>query len=661
MDQIKRALASKQFSKALELLEGLSTDLPEEEKKEQLYLLAVTYRYLKNFRQAEHSLRSLLSYWPEYGRAFQELAHCYRDQDNLKQARSNYYQAVRYNPALHASWTNLASLEQALGQPQQAERNQQQAKFLLQQPKEVLAAMNLFHEGKYYKAEKICRAFLQKQPHHIEAMRTLANIGSKLDVLNDAEFLLESALVLEPDYDHARFDYVKVLQRRQKHEAAYTQAQRLHKKQPENPAYKALYANQCAALDKYEQALELYDQILTSGEGDIAGILLAKGHVMKALGDTEKTVEYYQQAYAARPTFGDAYWSLANLKTYRFSKQQIEQMEQQVSQETLPTVDKIHLLFALGKALEDAGDYQQAFYYYQQGNRLKSESSSFNAGVLESRMELQKEFFSSEKVTQIKAKEPVRADRETPIFIVGLPRAGSTLIEQILASHSQIEGTMELPNIPALAHGLNGRQLQSEQPRYPGILDEFDSQRLTELGDRYLQETNIYRSGKAYFTDKMPNNFRHIGLIKSILPNAKIIDARRHPLDCCVSGFKQFFAEGQEFSYDLEVLGRYYRYYLDLMDHWHSVYPGEIYTLVHEQLVEDPEQQITELLGYLDLPVEQQCFDFHKTERTVKTASSEQVRQPINRSGMGQWKRYEPYIEPLINELKPVMERWDKV
>ncbi|WP_417437301.1 tetratricopeptide repeat-containing sulfotransferase family protein [Idiomarina abyssalis] len=660
MDHIKKLLAQSQFEQALKLLQQERDGLSGDSEKESLYFEAVAYRYLGQLQQAQQTLHALLTKWPEYGRALQELAHTLKAQGKDEDALNHYYQAIRLNPALHASWAAAAKLEAKSGNAEQAERNQQQANFLLRQPKEVLAALNLYHEAKYYKAEKICRAFLQRNPHHIEAMRTLANIGAQLDVMNDAEFLLESVLVLEPDYDLAKFDYIKVLQRRQKHSDAYKHAKELFEKEPDNPLYKALFANLSAALDYDEQALKLYDELINEQKNeDIAGIYVAKGHLLKAIGRQQDAVKSYQSAYKERADFGDAYWSLANLKTYEFSDSEVDLMERAAEDSKTHLNDRIHFCFALGKAFEQRNNYAKSFDFYKQGNDLKRDSSNFKPEVLSQRIEAQRDYFAEEKVKQLPTVS-LKAEA-TPIFIVGLPRAGSTLVEQILAAHSKIEGTLELPNIPAIAHGLNGRQVQSEKPKYPYVLDDLTPEKLEQLGLRYLSETEVYRTDAPFFTDKMPNNFRHIGLIKTLLPDAKIIDARRNPMDCCFSAYKQLFAEGQEFSYGLDMLADYYRDYVELMAHWQRAYPGAIHTVVHEQLVDDPEAEIKALFEYLELPLEPQCLQSHKAERRVKTASSEQVRQPINAKGIGQWRKFEAQLKPLQDALgQLLMEQWDK-
>lgn len=658
MDTIKKLLANGQFGAALAQLDEQLPNAEGEERKDALYYSAVALRYLGRLEEAQQRLDKLLDSWSEFGRGHQELGHTMRALGHQETALKAYYQALKLNPALYASWDATARIETQLGNQRQAELNAEQAQFLQKQPKQVVGALNLFHEGKLYKAERICRAYLQRNPHHIEAMRTLALIGAQLDVLNDAEFLLESVLVLSPEYNRARYDYIKVLQRRQKFTQALEQATLLRHNEPNNPLYKALYANLCSAIDNHDEALTLYDELLCDNVGDVAGVYVAKGHLLKTLGDTEGAVKCYQQAYQLQPMFGDAFWSLANLKTYRFDESEYQRMQTAVTASAARVEDKIHLNFALGKALEQQGTYDQSFKYYQRGNQLKRETSHYKPEVLSQRIEAQIEYFDVNKIARL-AQSSIHHMQPTPIFIVGLPRSGSTLIEQILAAHSQIDATLELANIPAIAHELNGRQVNREKALYPDVLDELSKQQIEQLAQRYVDETEVYRGKAPFFTDKMPNNFRHIGLIKQLFPNAKIIDARRNPMDCCWSAYKQLFAEGQEFSYGFDMLADYYRDYLKMMAHWNRVFPGQIYTLIHERLVNTPEAQITELLNYLELDVERACFSPHQNNRSIKTASSEQVRQPISAKGIGQWRNFEKYLSPLQEALGDVLTEWE--
>jgi len=623
----------------------------EPENTEALYIRAVSMRYLGQTGQARETLERLKALRPGYGRAWQEEGHLKARAGDRPGAIHAYEEAIAHNPALVASWNALASLYHAAGRNAEAGRARAQFQRLSGLPRELVSVASFMHEGRLYKAERLCRAFLQKHPHHPEAMRLLANLGVKLHVLDDAEFLLESALEFQPDFVIARVDYVDVLQRRQKYQRALEEAGKLCDLDPDNPAFRTLYANQCMSVGHYDEALRIYDRILRDMP-DNSQLHLVRGHALKTTGRQQDAIDAYREAARHRPRFGDAWWSLANLKTYSFTDEEIQVMQEQEAAPGVPLVDRYHLCFALGKALEDRSDYAASFEYYRRGNDMKRQETRYSNERIEKEFALQREICTPELFRKYdSAGHPAR----DPIFIVGLPRAGSTLLEQILASHSQVDGTLELPNILALAHRLEGRRRVDEEPRYPGILRELPADRLAELGQRYLDDTAIYRQGAPLFTDKMPNNFRHIGLIRLILPNARIIDARRHPMACCFSGFKQLFAEGQEFTYGLEQVGRYYRGYVELMAHWDQVLPGHILRVHHEDVVEDLETQVRRMLDFCGLDFEPACLDFHRTERVVRTASSEQVRQPLNTSGLEQWKQYEPWLGPLKEALGPAL------
>ena len=356
-----------------------------------------------------------------------------------------------------------------------------------------------------------------------------------------------------------------------------------------------------------------------------------------------------------RPGYGDAYWSLANLKTYRFTDDELARMRGHEADAATSLVDRYRLCFALGKALEDRGEYAGSFRYYERGNAFKKRESRHKAELIERNTQLQKEICSREFFT---AREGLGCDRPDPIFIVGLPRAGSTLLEQILASHSKVEGTMELADIPRLVHQLQGREYDESKPRYPAVLAELGADQLRAFGEKYLKDTQMFRTGKAFFIDKMPNDFRHIGLIHLILPNAKIIDARREPMACCFSNFKQLFAAGQEFTYSIDDIARYYCTYVELMAHWDAVLPDKVLRVRHEDVVEDLEGSVRRILEHCGLPFEEGCLEYHRTERSIRTASSEQVRQPIFREGLDQWRHYEPWLGPLRASLGDALGRY---
>ncbi len=618
---------------------------------EALYLRAVALRYLKQFDEALSTLQQLKALRPGYGRAWQEEGHLFSRTGDDDSAIRAYEEAITHNPALAASWNALTSLYQRTGRQTEADRARAQFQRLSGLPRELVSVASFMHEGRLYKAERLCRAFLQTHPHHPEAMRLLANLGVKLHVLDDAEFLLESVLEFEPEFIIARVDYVDVLQRRQKYQRALEEAQKLCDLDPDNPAFQTLYANQCMSVGDYDKALEIYDQALREMP-DNSQVHLVRGHALKTVGRQQEAIEAYHKAAHHRPRFGDAWWSLANLKTYTFTDEEIGVMRQQEAAEGTSLVDRYHLCFALGKALEDRRDWADSFEHYRRGNAMKRQETRYSMERTTRDFDLQRETCIPELFRKYEGAGHSAPD---PIFIVGLPRAGSTLLEQILASHSMVDGTLELPNIMALAHRLDGRRRVDDEPRYPGVLTDLPAGKLAQFGQEYLDDTAIYRQQAPFFTDKMPNNFRHIGLIRLILPNAKIIDARRHPMACCFSGFKQLFAEGQEFTYGLEQVGRYYRDYVELMEHWDRVLPGHILRVQHEDVVHDLETQVRRILEFCGLPFEQACLDFHRTDRVVRTASSEQVRQPISTGGLEQWKHYEPWLDPLKEALGPAL------
>ncbi len=637
-------LKAQQFSQALAVAQSLLDEVPE--NRDVLYLVAVSQRCLGRVADALRTLARCEELHPEYGRLFQERGHCYRAVGETGAAIEAYRHAVALHGALRASWTALAEQCRATGRIAEAENAEAQARKVAQLPPAVITATNLLAEGDLYDAERILRGFLQSHGDHIEAMRLLAQIGMKLDVLDDAEFLLESVLVIVPDYHAARYDYALVLAQRHKHARSLEEAQTLLKVDPANRAFRTVYANANVGLGNHDEALRVFRE-LAAETPDGPDLHLSIAHALKTLGRQPEAIESYRRAAAVRPSFGDAYWSLANLKTYRFTDEEISRMRAQIAENSSTLVDRYHLCFALGKGLEDRGEYAESFRYYERGNALKRSESPYDVAKFERSVRRQIEVCTREFFA---AREGYGCDRNDPIFIVGLPRAGSTLLEQILASHSQVEGTMELADVPRLVTQLNGRH---NAPRYPQVLADLSPEQIERLGKKYITDTQIYRTGRRFFIDKMPNNFRHIGLIHMMLANAKIIDARREPMACCFSNFKQLFAAGQEFTYGLEDIARYYRAYVELMGHWDTVLPGKILRIQHEDVVADLEGNVRRILAFCGLDFEPQCIEFHRTERSVRTASSEQVRKPIFREGLDQWRHYEPWLCPLKTALGP--------
>ena len=647
LDRAEALLKKQRIGEASGLLESLIEDEPGNARA--LFLLAVCLRYRKIHDRALETLERLLDRQPDYGRAWQEIGHNHRDRGRDDEAVGAYERAVELNPGLIASWRFLAQSARRIGDERREALAKTNLRRLENLPPELVSVTSMMHEGALYKAERLCRHFLQRTPHHLEAMRLLAVIGMKLHVYDDAEFLLESALELDPDFDLARMDYVSVLHKRQKFARAHEEAALLRDRMPGNIAAELAFANECSAVGRYDEALEVLDALAERVERP-ANVQMLRGHALKTVGEHDAAVEAYQAAREHRPEFGDAWWSLANMKTYRFDDDELDTMHRLLDRGRLSAVDEYHLCFAFAKALEDRERYAEAFRYYDRGNRRKHAELRYSADRMHEDFERQKAFFTPERVREL---DGSGASDDDPIFIVGLPRAGSTLVEQILASHSKIDGTLELPNVLALVHRLNGRRRRDEAPRYPGILADLDDEKFVEFGRQYIEDTRVHRQGAPYFTDKMPNNFRHIGLILTMLPRARIIDARRAAMACCFSGYKQLFAEGQEFSYSLADIGRYYRDYVDLMAHWQRVYPGRILQVDYEDVVADLEPQVHRMLDFLGMEFEPQCVEFHRTKRSVRTASSEQVRQPIYTSGVEQWRHFEPWLDPLRDALGP--------
>ena len=639
--RLRGLLEQRQFSQALEGAQSLRSEIPE--NRDVLYLIAVNQRYLGRLTDALATLEQLEKVHPGYGRLFQERGHCYRALGQFTAAIAAYQQATFLNPALPSSWKALAALCRAADRIAEADNAANVAATLERLPAAVVTANSLFAEGETNAAEQMVRRFLLHNADHVEGMRLLARIGMKLEVLDDAEFLLESVLAFAPDYHAARLDYAEVLAARQKHVEALAEIRRLLAIEPGNPVFRSLEGNALVGLGEHEAALTLFCELRTQTP-DNPTLHLAIAHAQKTVGRQREAIQSYRRAAAVRPNFGDAYWSLANLKTYKFSDAEIAQMRVHEAAHTTPTVDRYHLCFALGKALEDRAEFSESFRFYDRGNSLKRAEIHYDADALEQNLRRQasvctRDFFA--------ARAGAGCARPDPIFIVGLPRAGSTLIEQILASHSAVEGTKELADIPRLVQHLNGRESDESKPRYPAVLADLDREQLAQFGAKFIADTQIYRHGKPLFIDKMPNNFRHIGLIHLILPNAKIIDARREPMACCFGNFKQLFASGQEFTYSLEDIGRYYTAYVELMAHWEAVLPGQILRVQHEDIVENLEATVRRLLDFCGLPFERQCLEYYKTARSIRTASSEQVRRPIFKEGLDQWRNFEPWLAPL--------------
>ena len=622
------------------------------EDRDLLTLAAMNLRQLNRVPDALELLKRLERHHPRYSRLHQERGYCYVALKDAPKAVEALQRSVDINQALLDSWHMLQGLYRMTGDRHNAATAAEHLAALQELPLPIIQAGSLFSDGELTPAESMLRAYLIQHGDHVEALRLLARIDIQRGVLDEAECLLESVLKRAPDYAAARADYAGVLCKRQKYLSARQEMDTLLQLEPGNREYLKLYATACVGLGHYEPIIGLYRQMLAAGT--VTGAEAADLHrwladLLKAVGRQAEAIQEYHAAIAALPDSGRAWWSLANLKTYRFSADEIARMRTVESAPATSVVDRYHLCFALGKALEDEGLYEDSWACFEDGNALKHAETRHQPEIIETHTRLSREVCTREFFAARQAWGAADAD---PIFIIGLPRSGSTLIEQILASHSQVEGTQELAEVQRVVMEMRGRGTDLNNPRYPAVLAALTAEEFKRFGERFLFETRGYRqTGRPYFIDKMPNNFRDIGLIHLMLPNAKIIDARREPMACCFSNLKQLFSSGQEFSYNINDIARYYRTYLDIMRHWNAALPGRILTVHHEDVVNDLEGSVHCILDFCGLPFEPSCLEFHKTPRNVRTASSEQVRQPISREGIDQWRHYEPWLASLRADL----------
>lgn len=512
----------------------------------------------------------------------------------------------------------------------------------------LMEAAQALVDGKLAVVERLLRGFLKAHPSDVVALRMLAEAGTRLGRYGDVEKILEQCLDLAPSFIPARYNYALVLYRQNRAAEALPQIEKLLADEPRNIAYRNLHAAALSMVGEYARAMAIYEDVLRIAP-DQPLIWLSYGHTLRTSGRQADAIAAYRRSLEGLPGLGEAYFSLSNLKTVRFSANDIAVMKAQLERSDLGAQDALHLHYALGKAMEDDGDYAASFEHYRRGATLRRQEAPYDADENRSRMQRSRTLFTPQFFAE---RAGWGCPAPDPIFVVGLPRSGSTLVEQILASHSAVEGTMELPDLSALATELGFSALTKKSTDYPESLERLDADRLRELGEDYLARTRIQRkTDRPLFIDKMPNNFHHLGLIRLILPRAKIIDTRRNPMATCFSVFKQHFARGQNFSYDLAEIGRYYRDYVDLMAHFDAVTPGWVHRVSYESMVEDPETEVRRLLDYCGLPFEAGCLKFYENDRAVRTASSEQVRQPIFRDGLDQWRRYEAWLDPLKQAL----------
>jgi tetratricopeptide (TPR) repeat protein len=571
-------------------------------------------------------------------------------QGRSKEAKAALREAVALKPDLAEAWRALGRLLFADGDNPAAEAAFAAHDRAIVRNPALKPAAEALYGGRPQEAEQRLRQHLMARPNDAAAMRLLAEACVRLRRHHDAETLLGHALRLEPAHDGARFSYANALFQQQKASEAIAALAPLLAKHPAEPAYLNLLAGCLTLLGELSRVVAIYEDLLAAYPRQ-PKIWLNYGHTLRTVGRRAEAVAAYRRAIALTPGFGEAYWSLADLKVEPLSLQDEAAIDRQLGRPDLGDEDRLSLHYALGKALDDRGDHAGAFAHYARGAQIRRRTSGHDPEPLSAVLARDRALFSP---AFLATRQGWGSPADDPIFIVGLPRSGSTLIEQILASHSEVEGTMELSDLGIIANDLGWMTTD-----YPAAIARMDSAAAARLGERYLQRTRVHRTlGRPRFVDKMPSNFQHIGLIQLILPHARIIDARRHPLGACFSAFKQHWAQGQDFSYDLGDLGRYYRDYLDVMDHYDRALPARVHRVIYEDMVEDTEAQIRSLLAYCGLPFEEACLRFYDTDRAVRTVSSEQVRRPIFREGLEQWRRYEAFLGPLKAALGDGLSRW---
>jgi tetratricopeptide (TPR) repeat protein len=629
------ALAEQQADEIL----GILPDNPEA-----ALIRGIAKRRAGDLNAARMSFATLVAARPHWPTAHYELGLTLAALGSNDEAEKMLARATELNPQMSEAWRALGDLAIAAGDIGAADAfYAKQIKTSVNNPVLIEAAAALV-ENRLAIAERYLKDFLKRFPTDVAAIRMLAEVAARIGRYADAETLLRRCLELAPGFDAARHNYSVALLRQGKAAEALVEVDKLLTVDPSDPGYRNLKAAVLGHLGDYPRTIAAYADVLRDYPNQPRA-WMSYGHALKTAGRLTESIAAYRHSIDQSPRLGEAYWSLANLKTYFLSDADVIAMEAQLAHPDLRDEDRLHFHFALGKALEDRSDFATSFAHYTKGNAIRKEQLGYEAEKTSERVAQMKKLFSRPFFDQ---RAGLGCEAADPIFIVGLPRSGSTLIEQILSSHSAIEGTMELPDLGAMAMALGGRRKRADKSLYPEILAELDGERLRALGNEYLTRTRPQRkTARPLFIDKTPQNFFHVGMIQLILPNAKIIDARRHPLGACFSGFKQHFARGQAFSYGLDDIGRYYRDYVELMAHFDIALPGKVHRVFYERIVNDTEDEVRRLLEYCGLEFEGACLRFHENDRAVRTPSSEQVRRPIFRDGLDHWRRFEPWLEPL--------------
>ena len=589
---------------------------------------------------------------PKFLQAHENLAQAWTQLGDLNKAEVCFKKCLELDTSNFSNWKALGDVLSDQGKDEEADKAYKNAISTDKKYLDLQKGMSQVQKGNLGEAEKIYREILSDDPNNVDALRLLALLASRTGAVDQAINMLENCTKIAPDYALAWENLAKMYRQKDDPDSLQKAAFCFRKATELRPNWAEGWAGlgtMQTRSSQHKEGIESYKKSIEL-KANQPRVHLSLGHVYKTTGNQEACISSYNEAISFDNNFGEAYWSLANLKTYKFSGEEISSMEKKIELAEVPEREKVHFLFSLGKALEDMGNYDESFEYYKRGNDLNRGRTTYDPKAIEALSERLKQFFTEERFNENK---DFGDNSNSPIFIVGLPRSGSTLIEQILASHSKIEGTMELPNIMNIARKLGNST--KDRTAYPEVIESLQGSDLTDLGKSFIEETQFLRTGKQYFIDKMPNNFSHIGLIKLILPNAKVIDARRNPMDTCFSCFKQLFARGQAFTYDLSEIARYYVNYVNLMDHWDKVLPGYVFKVQHEDLINNQEGVTRDLIDFCEVDFESSTLEFYKTKRAVKTASSEQVRQPINTKGVNHWKNYESHLKDLKFHLESII------
>ena len=605
---------------------------------------------------ALEALEPLVATQPNWANAHYERGITLAALDRHADAFAALHRAVALSPDMPGAWREIGDLLILQGDSQGADAAYARHIKVSTHDPRLLGAAHALCDNKIGQAELLLRAHLKTHPTDVAAIRMLAEVAGRLGRYQDAETLLLRCLDLAPSFNAARYNYAMALYRQNKSIAALQQVDRLMTSEPHNSGYRNLKAVVLANIGDYQESLEIYADVLEK-HPDQSRIWMSYGHALATAGRQTDSIAAYRRCIALSPTLGEAYFSLANLKTFRFDGVDVQQMQTCVARDDLSNADRTHFHFAIGKALEDSKSFAESLEHYVAGNSLRQAVVDWDPAEITTLVRRSKALFTNEFFA---AKKEFGTPDRSPIFIVGMPRAGSTLLEQILASHSSVEGTMEFPNIMSMAAKLGGKRIAGEAWAYPDVLATLSAAESRVLGDQYIEQTQMHRkTNKPFFIDKMPNNFLHLGLIRLILPRARIVDARRHPMACCFSVFKQYFAQGQRYSYNFEHLARYYRDYIDLMAHFDAVAPDAIHRVLYERVVDDTEGEVRRLLEFCGLPFERATLSFYQNDRAVRTASAQQVRKPIFRDALDQWRNYEPWLDPLRQYLGDALETYD--